>query len=181
MTDRVLDEHAGDLLHADLVRQHLDRLVGVDGELVLLGIRHGAKLLRDGARGRGEVEADRLDLELSRVEAREVEEIRRQPRQPVDLVSHLGEEVAAHGRIHRLVAEELDEPAEREERRPELVRGVGDELAPGPVEDGQAGAHVVERVRELADLVAAGVDDRRLEVAARHALCRGLEPARSAA
>ena len=65
--------------------------------------------------------------------------------------------------------------AEREERRPQLVGGVGDELAPGVLEAGEALAHAVERARELAELVGARVDDRLVELAVRDALGRLLE------
>ena len=53
-----------------------------------------------------------------------------------------------------LVLEQLDEAAEREDRRAQLVRGVGDELLAGAVEPRQPALHLVEGPRELADLVA---------------------------
>ena len=60
-----------------------------------------------------------------------------------------------------LVLEQLDEAAEREDRRAQLVRGVGDELLAGAVEPREPPLHLVEGQRELADLVG-GVDrDRR--------------------
>jgi len=44
------------------------------------------------------------------------------------------------------------------QRRPQLVRGVGDELGPGPVERGKPEPHPFERTRELAELVEGRVD-----------------------
>ena len=43
--------------------------------------------------------------------------------QAVDLVAHLAEELMARLLVELLVLEQLDEPAEREERRAQLVRG----------------------------------------------------------
>ena len=77
--------------------------------------------------------------------------------------------------VQILVREQLEKPAQREQRRAELVRGVGDELLPRGVELRQLDAHTVERDRQLADLVVGAVDDRRAEVAARNPLGGGLE------
>ena len=51
--------------------------------------------------------------------------------------------------------EQLQEAAEREERRAQLVRRVRDEFAPRVVELREADAHALERVGELAQLAAA--------------------------
>ena len=68
-------------------------------------------------------------------------------------------------RVELLVLEQLDEAAEREDRRAQLVRGVGDELLARAVEPREPPLHLVEGARELAELVG-GVDrDRRREVA----------------
>ena len=67
-------------------------------------------------------------------------------------------------------------PAEREERRPQLVGRVGDELAPRVLELREAQAHAFEGARELAELVGAVVDDRLVELAVRDAFGRPLEP-----
>ena len=83
-------------------------------------------------------------------------------------------------RVGLLVLEQLDEAAEREDRRAQLVRGVGDELLAGAVEARQALLHLVEGPRELADLVGRVDRDRRLEVAIRDLLGGGLEPAQPA-
>ena len=48
------------------------------------------------------------------------------------------EELVPRRRVELRVVEQLEEAAEREERRAQLVRGVGDELAAGPVERARA-------------------------------------------
>ena len=78
--------------------------------------------------------------------------------------------------VELLVREQLEEAADREERRSQLVRRVRDELLARVVELRELDAHAVERARELADLVVAVIDDRRVEVAAGDALGGGLEP-----
>ena len=75
-----------------------------------------------------------------------------------------------------LVRHQLEEAAEREERRPQLVRGVGDELAARAVELAEPPAHSLERVGEVTQLVVARVDHRLVEAAARDPLGRPLEP-----
>ena len=77
--------------------------------------------------------------------------------------------------VELLVGEELEESADREERRSQLVRRIRDELLAGVVELRELDAHPVERARQLADLVVPVIDDGRVEVAARDALRRGLE------
>ena len=57
------------------------------------------------------------------------------------------------------------------------MRGVGDELAPRPVGALEPSPHVVERARQLVDLVAALVDDRRREIARGDPPRRPLQPA----
>ena len=75
-----------------------------------------------------------------------------------------------------LVRHQLEEAAEREERRPQLVRRVGDELTAGAVELAEPAAHALERDREVAELVVARVDHRLVEAAAGDSLGRALEP-----
>src|SRR5207302_671633 len=74
-----------------------------------------------------------------------------------------------------LVGEQLEEAAEREERRPQLVRGIRDELAARVLELRKPAAHSLEGARELADLVFGRVDDRLVEAAARDPLRRPLQ------
>ena len=107
------------------------------------------------------------DLDRVGVELREVEQVDRELGQPVDLLAHRPHELGPRLGVGVLLVEQLDEPGEREDRRPQLVRGVGDELLAGAVEHREALLHLVEGHRELADLVA-GVDrDRGREVAVR--------------
>ena len=56
-------------------------------------------------------------------------------------------------RVELLARQQLEEAREREQRRPQLVRGVGDELGARAVERGEPHAHAVERARELSELV----------------------------
>ena len=120
--------------------------------------------------------SSRAHLHAAGVEARQVEQVGGEPGQPRHLAVHRGDELAARGGI-LLVLEQLEEAAEREQRRAQLVRGVGDELAARPVGALQPAAHVVERAGQLVDLVAAVVGDRRREVAGGDAARRALQPA----
>ena len=82
------------------------------------------------------------------------------------------------GRVVEIrVVEQLEEAAEREERRAQLVRGVGDELAAGAVEVREAQPHALEGARQLAELVRAVIDDGLVEAPLGDPLGRGLEPA----
>ena len=112
-------------------------------------------------------EVDRLAPDLHRVgvELREVEQVVGELLQALDLPAHLGDELRRSPPVGSSVLEQLDEAAEREDRRAQLVRGVGDELLARAVEPRQAPLHLVEAARQLAELVG-GVDrDRLVEVA----------------
>ena len=88
------------------------------------------------------------------VHAREVEQIGGELRQTGDLHAHLVEEVLARRRVDPLVRpQQLEEAGEREERRSQLVRRVGDELGAGPVERGEPQPHALERAGKLPELV----------------------------
>jgi hypothetical protein len=115
------------------------------------------------------------------VETRQVEEVGRETGQALDLAAHLLEEVPPHGLVHVLVREELQEAAQGEEGRSQLVRGVGDKLAARSVERRKPHPHAVEGAGELSHLVAAGVHDRSLEVPAGQPLGRPFQPADEAA
>ena len=106
-----------------------------------------------GARELGEVHRLRVQLDRAGVEPREVEQVHRQLLQPRDLLAHRLEELAPRVLVEVLVLEQLDEAAQREDRRAQLVRGGGDELLARDVDLPQLLLHLVERVRELADLV----------------------------
>ena len=71
-------------------------------------------------------------------------------------------------------------PGDREQRRPQLVRGVRDELLPGAVELGELDPHPVERRGQLADLVGVVVDDRLVERALGDQVGRALQTAEPA-
>ena len=67
------------------------------------------------------------DREAAGVESREVEQVGRQLRQPLHLLAHRVEELAALGLGQAALGEQLEVAAERGERRAQLVRGVRDE------------------------------------------------------
>ena len=96
---------------------------------------------------------------------------------PLDLAAQLVEELAPRLLVEVLVGEQLEEAAEREDRRAQLVRRGGDELLARAVEPRELVLHVVERGRELAELVVGVGADRVREVARRHLARRLLEPA----
>ena len=112
---------------------------------------------------------------LPGVEAGQVEQVLGEPLEPVDLLAHRLEELAPGRFVQLLVGHELEEAAQREERRSQLVRGVADELAPRALELREAQTHPVEGARELAELVLAPVDDGLVEPAGRDALGRQLQ------
>ena len=89
------------------------------------------------------------DAELARIDAREVEQIGRELGEPLDLLLHRREEPRARLLVELLVREQLEEAADREDRRPQLVRRVGDELLACVVELRELHAHAVEGVGEL--------------------------------
>ena len=98
------------------------------------------ELVDDRARGVGEIDLALHELDLPCVEPGEVEQVGREPRQTRHLRARLVEELPPLVGIELLVGHQLEEPAEREERRPQLVRRVGDELAAHAVEVGEAHA-----------------------------------------
>ena len=125
-----------------------------------------AELCGQGSGDLGEVDRDHFHVQTARIQTGEVEEVGRSLRQTLDLKPHLGEELAPGRLVHVLVGQQLDVAAEREDRRPQLVRRVRDELAPRPLQRRQLLAHAVERAGELTQLVGARVHDRLVEAAA---------------
>ena len=97
-------------------------------------------------------------------------------RQPLDLRAHVVEELAARLLVELLVLEQLEEAAEREERRAQLVRGLRDELLARVVEPRELALHVVEGGAELAELVVGVGLDAVGEVAGRDLARGALEP-----
>ena len=161
--ERVVDERAADLEHAQLVAAR-DR-APFDATSSGWSFRSATarELLRDELRDRAQVDRLVLDPHPAGIETREVEQVRRQLRQPVDLLAHRLEELLPRRLVQILVRHQLEEAAEREERRAQLVRGVRDELAARAVELLEPDAHPFERGGELAQLVVARVDDRLVE------------------
>ena len=127
-------------------------------------------------------EVDRLTRhgQPARVEPRKVEQVGGELRQTVDLLAHRGQELAPRGFVELFVVEQLEEPGQREQRRAQLVRGVGDELPARVVEMRQADAHPLERRRQRAELAAARVHNRLVEAAVRNPVGRALQPPDSA-
>ncbi len=97
-------------------------------------VARGASSSRDLGRELGQVDGLLRHGEPAGVDPREVEQIGRELRQPRHLLAHLRDELVAGGRVDRRVVQQLEEAAEREERRAELVRGIRDELATSAVE-----------------------------------------------
>ena len=146
------------------LRQLVSRPLGVRVELLEQELGH-----------LGEVDRIAVDPQAAGIEAGEVEQLAGELRQPVDLLAHAPEELAPGRVVELLLDEELEVAAQREQRRPQLVRRVGDELAAGVLEAGEALAHAFEGAGELAELVGARVDDRLVELAVRDAFGRPLE------
>ncbi len=135
------------------------------------------QLLGQQPGGVGQLDLLRLDSQAADVHAREVEQVRRELRQPLDLPARGGQELAARLLVEILVGEQLEEAREREEGRAELVRRVRDELLARRVELRDLDAHAVEGRGELAELVVAAVDDRLVEVPLRDPIRGPLQPA----
>src|SRR5258705_4814844 len=72
-----------------------------------------------------------LEPHRAGIEPRQVEKVGCELRQPLHLLGHRLEKLAPGGLVEILVAKELEKAPEREDRRAELMRGIGDELAAG--------------------------------------------------
>jgi hypothetical protein len=110
----------------------------------------------------------------------QVEQIRRELREPVRLLAHPHQELTLRLRIEILVLHQLEEAAEREDGRAELVRGVRYELASRTLETGEALAHPLECGGELAHLVGSAIRDGLAEVPARNPFRGTLETSEAA-
>ena len=116
--------------------------------------------------GHERVEPDVLGVRLALVAPRQVDEVPHQDGQLVDLALDLLEQALALGRRQIAGAQHLEIRPQRRDRRAELVRGVGHELAlrPRGVLERAGGLlqrvqHGVERVGEARELVVArGID-----------------------
>ena len=113
-------QHLGDALRIalelDLLRTQVERDVG----LVARGGRR--ELGRDLARELADVGRLRPQLQRARLQPREVEQLDGEPVHPVHLAADLLQERAPRLLVEILVGEQLEEAAEREDRRPQLVR-----------------------------------------------------------
>ena len=180
VSENVVDEDTHDL--RDPVRVGDRGRTGAVGDRDLGPVSIGRRPELGGDPSRHVGEPNRLAPHLDRVgvELGEVEEVDGELRQPVDLLAHRPDELRPRLRVRVVLLEQLDEAGQRRDRGAQLVRGVGDELLAGAVEHRETLLHLVERDRELADLVG-GVDrDRVREVAVGDLLGRRLEPAQAA-
>ena len=173
----IVEQDTGDLTHPLRVGagdHRAARAAQLEPRAVLVGAR--PELERDVAGEGVEVDGVGLDDDRPGVELGEVEQVGGELGQPLDLLAHRVHELGPLLGARVLVLEQLDEAAEAEDRRAQLVRGVGDELFAGSVELGQAALHFVEGAGELAEL-ARGVDrDAAAEVAVGDLAGRVLEP-----
>ena len=140
----------------------------------MLGER-GHELGGDRPRQHAEVGRRRRQLDRSRLEAREVEQLGGELAEPVDLLAHLADELPPRLLVERLVLDQLEKAAEREDRRAQLVRGGRDEAPPRAPRGPRAGSACGRARAEATELVARGVAEVRLEVALRDALRGALE------
>ena len=153
---RVLEQVGDDLVHALGVAVggevagldvHRDR----DGGLVQLLLAH--RVLEQ----RLDAELGALERHRARLEPGQVEELLHEPAEPLDLGEHRAERLGIG--LGDAVDEVLEHRLQRGDRRAQLVRHVGDEVAAHAVGLGELGGHLVERAGELADLVARGRGD----------------------
>ena len=98
------------------------------------------ELAGDGAGELGEVHRLGVQLDRPGVEPRQVEQVHGQLLEPLHLLAHRLEELAPGVLVEVLVLEQLDEAAQREDRRAQLVRRGGDELLPRDVHAAGAAA-----------------------------------------
>jgi hypothetical protein len=151
--ERIVDQDTEDLPDPIGVGDRRRLAAAPDLELRPVGAGRRPELRAHLARQLLQVDARRTQLDLVRVEPREVEKVDRELLQALDLAPHFGDELPPLLRVRALGLEQLDEAAQGEDRRPQLVRGVGDELLAGAVEALEPPLHLVEGARELAELV----------------------------
>ena len=124
----VVDEHAQHLQHAALVAAGERGIGALDDDHVRAAPARERLHLAGAVGGEhAELELVLADGDAAGVEPREVEQVGRQLRQPLHLLAHRLEELAALGLGQPALREQLEIAAERRQRRPQLVRGVGDE------------------------------------------------------
>jgi hypothetical protein len=108
---------------------------------------------------------------LAGLEAREVQQLGHEPAEAARLREHRAQRLGIG--LADPVDDVLEHRLQRPERRAQLVRDVGDQVASQAVGLGQLGRHPVERPRELADLVVGRHRDLQAVLAARHRACGG--------
>ncbi len=135
------------------------------------------ELARHRARELREVHGLGVKLDRPGVEPRQVEQVHRQLLEARHLLAHRLQELTPGLLVEILVLEQLHEPAQREDRRAQLVRGGRDELLARHVDPAQLLLHLVEGLRELAELVLRGDGKGLHEAPARHVAGGPLEAA----
>ena len=118
---RIADQRPRDLLHALLVCQCPDVVVGLDEERMPRCVCKSAEFFGYDPDNLGQPDLLVLDPDPARIHPGEIEKVGRERRQPVDLRPRGREELAARLLVEILVREELEEAGEREQRRAELV------------------------------------------------------------
>jgi hypothetical protein len=103
---------------------------------------------------------------LTGLQAREVQQLRHEPPEAAGLREHRAQRLG--GGFADPVDDVLEHRLQRAERRAQLMRDVGDQVAPQAVGLRQLGGHPVERPGQLADLVVGGDGDLAAVLAARH-------------
>src|SRR3954454_5957310 len=140
------------------------------------GAGDGAEFLRERVGETDEVDPLALDRQAAGIEAREVEQLRGELRQAVDLLAHGGHELRLRLWIQLFIRHQLEEATEGEERGAQLVRRVGDEFPPCVFEWGQALPHPLEGGSQLAKLIPSRIDEGLAEVTARDPIGCPFEP-----
>ena len=116
---------------------------------------------------RGELDALAFERDVARLEPRQVEELVHEPAQPLGLHEHDLQRLGVG--LLDTVEQVLQMRPQRRDRRLELVGDVRDQLAAQQLEPLELGAHPVEGVGQLADLVARVRHDPLRVVARLHA------------
>ena len=161
VADRVLDQ----------VEQHALDLLGVRARRLLLAhVGAHADALRVGL---GAQRVDRLldelverhllerPLDVARLQPRQLEQVVDQPREHVDVRAHLPEIAAPGLRVDDVVADRLGEQPQRGDRRAQVMRHGGDQVAARGLGVAELADRRVDRPRQLGELVGAPVDSGR--------------------
>ena len=167
--DGVVEQRPAHLLHPQLVPDRV-RQVGVrlhQRDAAAMADGQPAELAHQPTRRGGHVDRLVLHRHGVGVQPRQVEQVGGELGEAVHLLPHLLQERGPRLVVEILVVQQLHEPAQREQRRAQLVRGVGDELLAHAVGAVEAGLHQVERAPQLAQLVGRLVADGTVELAER--------------